>query len=178
MKILSNKNGVVEVDYELYDFLSRHIGNQLSEDEMPEGVSLYNFFENYMISGQAIIDLPKLTKNVLADWGDFYYWFEGIDTSPSARELVSFVDPAMDDFSYEDLPPINFFKSEEALKSYVIEFLLQDEEDMSRHGIYYSVIKNSSKKLYLLFVDIDCWGLGHCQNVDVVSKFEDIPGLC
>ena len=177
MEIISIKSDCVEVDDELYGFFSTFIGGELSEDEMPEGVSLYDFFENYIISGQAIIELPKITNNILDDWGDFYDWFDGVSTSPSSSKFVSFVDPTVDDFSYEDLPPINFFKSEEALESYVIEFLLQDEEYMGRHGIYYSVVKNSSKQLYLLFIDIDCWGLGHCQSVNVISSWDSMPNI-
>jgi len=177
MLVISTESGHVEVDEELYGFFSTFIDGELSESEMPDGISLYDFFEDYLVSGHALIDLPKLTKNVLDDWGDLYDWFEAISTSPSLNKLVSFVDPAIDDFSYEDYPPIKFFKSEEMLVKSTIEFLLQDEEFMSAHGICYSVVMCSGRKLYLLFTDINCWALGHCQSVRVISSWDSIPNL-
>jgi len=177
MEITSIESDRVEVDGELFNFLKGNQGT-LTTSDVPDVIDLYELISYWQFSGRATITFPRKRKNMMSDWSQFEYWLSDVSTYARIYDLGSGDEKYENEILFnEEITPEDYFGSYEAIKNKVVSHLLENEEFMANEGIQFVEIAHKGEVLYLIYRGCDCWALGHCNSVEVVSSWDVMPDL-
>ncbi len=118
--------------------------------------------------GMVHAHIPSLDEDILSDWSEFAYWVEDIGLN-----LEDLIDLDAQEIDEDDprINPIEYFESEENIKKNAIRAIMNQNSYIGPGCIE---LHFENKTLYLIFTDLDAWGLGYGDDVLVVDNLDNL----
>lgn len=120
-------------------------------------------------TGLYLVSIPAITEGALNDWEFFEYWLEDINPKVS---LDDFNLDGYDLYSEGCPKPSLLIGCENTIKQKIVHILRDKPQDDA--GLACVQIHANDKTLWLLYEDIDSWGLGYGDTVMVVADLEEL----
>ena len=175
MKVISIDDEKLEVDAELFDELSKYIGETLWQSDC-EHLDFSDFPAHWGYLSGVRLDFPENRKNALNDWEQLEYLLDDISVHHTNIWNLKFDDSEYQNNVFsEEKTPGDFFKNEDELKEYIIKQVVSDDEarySMTLTGID---IKNGDRLLCLVCSDLDYWQFD-VGPIEIYKSWDDIKG--
>ena len=117
------------------------------------------------------IHFPDAPEDLLSDWGKLEYWLEDIHLRLSIESIWT---PTFDYWEDNAPAPVTVFPTVQSLKSAVLELVKRGEHEESFPSLWGATITDGKRTVEIVYDDMDAWGLGHVDRIDVFDSIDDM----
>jgi len=156
---------------DLFDRLWAARGSYCSDDDAIE--------LGYEALGEAValplsiyyIKFPDESADLLSDWGKLEYWLQDIHHRLTVEDIWK---PDFDYGEDDAPPPITVFPSLQSLKEAVFDLVRSGKYEETFPSLWGATITDGERTVEIVFDDMDAWGLGHADSIDVFDSVDDM----
>jgi hypothetical protein len=120
------------------------------------------------------VNIPSFNSAILNDWDKLEYWLDDMQCNLDVQKVFE------PDFDYTDESaptPSTIIATFEELKVAALNAIF--EENYGQLNVGYVEIKNSGKRVFLVYKNFDAWSIGHGDSVNVVESLSELTeGKC
>ena len=166
---MKNNNEIIECPDSIFKQFEEGSGKIVTPDK--NGLNfLYKVFGKANFTGLKIINISELSDKIFNDWELFEYWCDDVK--------IGIFWQLIDEESFygisEKFTPLEYFESKTTVEERVIKIASKTDLEDNNETMSVEIKSKDNKKLSLIFLDIDSWGLGHADNILVVKSLDDL----